>query len=325
MSYTTLILEPERYSPKALDVYSEFSNVKKVEKKPEDIANKESVKTIVCRLKYHLNIEFLSMFPNLRFIVSPTTGLNHIDLDYCKANEIDIVCLKGEDGFLDSIHSTSEHNFLLMLALVRNVVPGVKSVIESHKWDRDLFIGRELANLTLGVLGVGRIGRHMINYANAFGMSVAICDPYKDLDGLKDNTVSICSKDELFSLADIVSIHVDYRPENRDMISYREFKLMKPGSYFVNTSRGELISEEALIWALKEGILSGAALDVLSDEQNTKDFFNKQIFEYARQHDNLIITPHMGGCTLDAMMKTELFAARKFKSIIQNRKQDQVF
>jgi len=317
MSDTILILEPRGYNPGAVKVYSGIGRVKSLHNRSLEIDDKASVTMIVCRLGYHLNAKFLAMFPNLRFIVSPTTGLNHIDQDYCGTHGVHVVSLKGETEFLDLIRSTSEYTISLILALIRNIVPSTKSVVDNHQWDRDRFMGRELSALSLGVLGVGRIGRHIISYAKVFGMFVLACDPYKDLENLKDQNVIVCSKEELFTRADIVTIHVDYRPENWEMISRREFNFMKPGSYFVNTSRGELVSEDDIIWALEKGILAGVALDVLSDEQDIKGLFNKRIIQYAKQNDNIIITPHVGGCTSDAMWNTELFAARKLEAIIQ--------
>jgi D-3-phosphoglycerate dehydrogenase len=132
--------------------------------------------------------------------------------------------------------------------------------------------------------------------------------------------VEICRKIELFSNSDIISVHIDYRPENKEFITRDDFALMKPGSYFVNTSRGEVISESDLIWALEKRILAGAALDVLENEQDQTKLFKKDIIEYARNHNNLIITPHIGGCTSDGMRKTELFIANKLKRLIFDSK-----
>jgi len=321
MPDTILILEDREYNPAAIQVYTKLGKVKVLNKRGMDRHAKGAVSIIVCRLGYYLNDQFLGDFPKLKYIVSPTTGLNHIDLDYCRAHEIQVVSLKGETEFLDSIRSTSELTLSLILALIRNVVPGVRSVVDSHHWSRDLFKGREMSALTLGILGIGRIGFHMISYAKTFGMSVLACDPYKEIDYLQDDCVKVCSKEKLFSQADIVTLHVDYRPENRGMVSKKEFLCMKQGSYFVNTSRGELVVENDLLWALDKGILSGAALDVLSDEQDIDGLFNKKVLQYAKENTNLIITPHIGGCTIDAMYNTELFAAKKLLSIIKGEKE----
>ena len=315
MKHNILILEAMDYSPAALNVYKELGSVSCFSGIHNDFWNKGSATVLVCRLGYDLNAKYMRCFPQLQFIVSPTTGLNHIDLEYCAANQITVISLKGETDFLDSIRSTSELAFALILALVRNIVPGNNSVLRG-KWNRDKFKGRELSTLTLGVLGVGRIGRHIISFAKAFGMSILACDPYINPKNLYPDYVQLCSQSELFSIADIVTVHVDYRPENARMITRRDFERMKPGGYFINTSRGELVSEEDIIWALEKGKLAGVGLDVLAEEQGGQRLFKKRIIEYAKKNKNLIITPHLGGCTVDAMHKTELFAAEKLKQVV---------
>ncbi len=277
------------------------------------IESKNLISIIVARLGYNLSDEFLGQFPNLNYIVSPTTGLNHIDSAYCRSKGIEIISLKGESVFLDSIHSTSEHTLGLIFTLVRNIIPSALSVLNDRAWDRDRFVGRELSSLTLGVIGAGRIGRHVIEYGHLFRMNVLVCDPLKKKEDLNRLGVDVCSKSRLLSESDIVTIHVDYRSENKNMFTFQEFGLMKQGSFFVNTSRGELVAEQDLIAALESGHLAGAALDVLADEHQMNHFFEKPIFEYAMQNRNLIITPHIGGCTLDAMQKTELFVAEKLQ------------
>ncbi|WP_320045029.1 D-isomer specific 2-hydroxyacid dehydrogenase family protein [uncultured Desulfobacter sp.] len=318
MPNTILILESDRYNPDALELYSTLGRVEAYNNSNARLLNDHSVFAIVCRLAHYLDPIFLKKFENLKFIISPTTGLNHIDNAYCKSHGIRIVSLKGETKYLNSIKSTSEHTMALIFALVRNIVPSVRSVVDRHQWNRDLYIGRELSSLTIGILGVGRIGKHIISYARSFGMKILICDSHQDLGAFKDAKVTVCSKKQLFEKSDIVTIHVDYRPDNHHMITQKEFGWMKTGSYFINTSRGELVSEDALIWALERGILTGAALDVLSEEQSDKAFFNKRIIQYAQKNDNIIITPHLGGCTIDAMHNTELFMAKKFANIINN-------
>ncbi len=309
----TLILEPVDYNQKAIAVYSSLGNV------TFEHESNELISTIVCRLGFHLNMDFLKQYPSLRYIVSPTTGLNHIDLNYCEDKGITVISLKGEVEYLNSIRSTSEHTIALILALVRNLVPSVNSVVDKNQWDRDQFKGRELSSLTIGILGAGRIGKHIISYANAFGMSVLVHDPNINPLDFQEQKITFCSKKELFSQADVLSVHVDYHEKNVGLISKNDFNFMKNGSFFVNTSRGELVIEEDLIWALKNKILAGAALDVLSDEQDMDSFFDKKIIQYAKKNNNVIITPHIGGCTSDAMWNTELFMAKKFKNLIHQK------
>lgn len=314
-----LILEPTKYSQEALEIYNSLGSIYYYNCISNELQNKNQITIIICRLNYYIGPQLLSEFPNIRYVVSPTTGLNHINAEYCEDHQIKIVSLKGETGFLDTIRSTSELTFSLMLALVRNIVPSVKSVLHEHEWNRDAFRGRELSSMTLGLLGFGRIGRHMAQYAEAFGMSVLACDPFIEKNIFLKFNVNSCSKEKLFSNADIVSIHVNYCPENKYLVTRNDFKRMGIGKYLVNTSRGELVSEKDIIWALEEGILAGAALDVLTDEQMSEDFFNKKIIDYATKHENLLITPHIGGCTKDAMFNTEIFMAKKIRNIILNK------
>jgi len=315
-----IILEPKDYNSDAIKIYKQLGKVEYCFENPINYYLKNEVTIIVCRLKYYLNSNFLKQFPKVRYIVSPTTGLNHIETHYCDINQIRIVSLKGETSFLKTVRSTSELSFSLVLSIVRNIVPSVNSVLHEQLWDRERFKGRELNSMTIGILGIGRIGKHMVEYARAFGMSVLAFDPYIDKSQLVEiKGVEFCNKNELFSNSDIISVHIDYRPENEKFITRKDFALMKPGSYFVNTSRGEVISENDLIWALENRILAGAALDVLEYEENQKQMFKKDIIMYARDHGNLIITPHIGGCTKDAMFRTELFIANKLKTILENK------
>lgn len=321
MSEHILILESGEYNPAAIEVYRNLGTVDYCWGDPYEVKGKDRATVLVCRLRYHLDAQFLKDFPNVRFVVSPTTGLNHIDQSYCKNHRIHIVSLKGEAAILEGIRSTSELTFSLILALVRKIVPAAKSTAYEHRWDRDAFRGRELSSMTIGLVGLGRIGKQLVAHAKAFGMSVLAFDPYADQQGLSVLGVEFRTKAQLFSEADIVSLHLDYRPENEHFVTREDFARMRRGSYFVNTARGELVCEDDILWALKEDILAGAALDVLSHEQDKNQLFSKPIVEYAQHHDNLIITPHIGGCTYEGMGRTELFAAQKLRSMISRPQQ----
>ncbi len=309
MSETTLVLEPRDHSPDALRLYE---GIGKVELCPGEVPSgtRPDVTILVVRLAHHLNPDLLGRFPSLRFIVSPTTALNHVDLAYCRDRGIRVVSLQGESEFLGRIPATAELTFGLLLAVVRRIPLGHSSVVEKGLWDRNICKGRDLSGMILGILGFGRVGRQVAGFGRAFGMAVLAHDSGVTEGDLAVSGVEPVSKKELFSRSDVISVHVNHCPENEGIVGSEEFRLMKTGSYFINTSRGELINEPALQEALESGRLAGAGLDVLDDEQ-ALDLSDRPLLHCARKCDNLVITPHIGGCTLDSMGRTEAFVAEK--------------
>jgi len=246
-----------------------------------------------------------SLPPNLKFIVSPTTGLNHIDLAQAERHGTRVISLKGETAFLEQITATAELCWGLILALLRRIPHAHQSVMEGH-WDRDSFKSHELQGATLGIIGYGRLGKKIAGYGHAFGMRVLVCDNKPiAIEGMEQ-----CDLNALLREADIVSLQADSRPENYHMIGAEEFKNMKEGALFINTARGDLIDEAALLEALQSGTLAGAALDVLEQEYDASKSA-EHLFQWAREHENLIITPHIGGVTYESQYKTTHFVIDK--------------
>lgn len=302
-----LNLEPEDYSPKALALLKTLGQVDNGPWDSNDLLNRiKDYDILIVRLGYHIDAGIMDVSLRLKTIVSATTGLNHIDMVYAKKKGIAVLSLKGEREFLDNVHATAEHTLALLLALVRHLVPAHNHAIKS-KWNRNIFKGMELYGKTLGIIGLGRIGSRVAHYGFEFGMNVIATDinPVASVNRVKKVTI-----EELLSNSDIISLHVNYTAENEKMIDSSTFSTMKKGAFFVNTSRGELVDEKALLTALQGGKLAGAALDVLTDE-NTGGLEHNSLLVYAREHDNLIVTPHIGGATFESMEKTEIFMAKK--------------
>jgi phosphoglycerate dehydrogenase-like enzyme len=244
--------------------------------------------------------------PNLQIIGSPTTGIPHIDVDYATKRNISICSLKNQQSFLSTITPTAELAWGLLLAVTRQI-PGAHDSVCEGKW-----IGREfgrrtprmLSAMTLGVVGLGRLGSMVARYGRAFKMNVIYYDPF-----ISDNEYTRC--DNLYDLAhesNIVSVHVHLTEETENLIDRRFLQSMPEGSFIINTARGGIVDEDSLLEALQTGHLAGAGLDMLAGEHLPG--FKKQLSEYslvqyARNHDNLIITPKIGGCTMDAWEITE--------------------
>ncbi len=267
------------------------------------------------RLRHHIDAEIIENAPKLRIIVSPTTGLNHIDLNKAEERKIKVISLQGESDFLKQVYATAEHTVGLILALLRNSFFAFNHVL-SGGWDRDQFKGRELAGKTVGIVGYGRLGRIVAQYLRAFQCRILASDPYLNQ---ADADVRLVSLQELLIQSDIVTLHVNLTPQTEKFFGASEFACMKYGSWFVNTSRGELIDETALLKYLASGWLAGAAVDVLTEE-NAGGMSHHPLVVYARTHHHLIISPHIGGCTYESMGKTERFMAEKLIRYVYDTK-----
>jgi D-3-phosphoglycerate dehydrogenase / 2-oxoglutarate reductase len=265
------------------------------------------------RLRYQIDEEVLDAAPHLRLIATPTTGLTHIDLNAAARRGVRVLSLQGETEFLRDIRATAEHTLALILALLRKVAPAVASVQNGH-WQRDLFRGCELYQKTAGVIGYGRLGRIVARYLLALGMQVLTCDPVVQR-GAVEPDVELVSQAELLARAQLITLHANLTETNVQFFGATAFAAMQPGAWFINTARGELVDEAALLHALTTGQLAGAAIDVLARE-NTAQLANHPLIAYAKAHDNLLITPHLGGCTFESREKTELFLAKRLSQEI---------
>lgn len=261
------------------------------------------------RLAFRVDVDLLGMSPRARFVVTPTTGLTHVDREALERAGVELLSLAGEGSFLDSITATAELSWLLVLALQRRLLPAVFDV-RAGRWDRDRWRGRQLAGRRLGIIGMGRLGRMVAEYGRSFRMEVVHSDPSHVDPIAGSNPVAL---DELLASADVVSLHASLNARNVGLIGGRELGLLRDGAMLVNTARGELVDEDALLETLRSGRLGGVATDVLADEVTVTAFgvHEHPLVTYARSHDDLLITPHLGGACTDAMEATEVHMARK--------------
>ncbi len=263
---------------------------------------------LLAPLGYYLDGALMDQAPQLRVIGSNTTGDAHIDLEAAQARGIKVFTLKGRNDFLGRITPTAEHTWGLLLALTRNLVPALASVRAGH-WDRRPFGGaRMLSRMSLGVVGCGRLGYLVARYGLAFGMQVGFYDPFVAQGPA--GAEKFADLESLVARSDAVSLHVPHEPATEGMISRQVLSRFKPGSFFVNTSRGELVDESALVECLQNGHLAGVAADVLDGE--FKPGFpdrlrDHPLWRYAQEHPNVILTPHIGGSTVDAWRETERY------------------
>ncbi len=251
------------------------------------------------RLRHFIDAGLLERAPELEMIATPTTGLTHIDLEAAERRGVRVVSLRGETEFLNGVRATAEHTMALMLALLRHL-PAAVAHVQAGGWDRQLFRGTEIYNKTIGVVGYGRLGRIVARYLRAFDARVLAADPNVTF---VEPGVELAPLETLLRESEVVTLHVNLTERTSGFFGRREFEQMKRGSYFVNTARGELVDEDALLGALRSGRLEAAAVDVVANEHGPATRLTGV--------PNLLITPHIGGCTRESMQKTEEFLARK--------------
>lgn len=308
-----LVAEPDRFSPHALSELERWADVETWRPASSELRTVlERFDIVWFRLGFRIAADMVRPPVRCRVLATPVTGLDHIDLDACKAAGITVVSLRGETQFLREIRATAELTIALALALLRRLPAACRSTLEGH-WDRDQFQGHELYGKTAAIIGMGRLGRITAGYFKAFGMTVLGHDPYQEFPS--DLAQPVASLPETVSRADLVSVHVNYHAGTRHLISRAIFGAMKPGAVLINTSRGGVIDETALLEALRSGQIAGAALDVIDGEPDIGP--DHPLILYAREHDNLLITPHIGGNTVESFEKTELYLAGKVRETWQ--------
>ena len=309
--------EPDNYSPDARRILASLGEL--VEQRLSQTELRQWVSEfdiLIIRLGLEIDRDVIAAGHRLRAIVTATTGLDHIDVEFTQARGIAVLSLKGEDEFLRSISATAELTWGLVLALVRHIPQAFESV-RAGDWDRDLFRGHELNGRRLGIVGMGRLGEKVARYGLAFGMDVAGYDPY--VEKWPEGVTRCAMLADLLARTDVLSLHVPLNNETRGLIGRTELALLPPDAVVINTSRGEVLDEVGLVAALESGHLAGAALDVVASERDTAERLASPLLTYARQHDNLLITPHIGGAAVEAMAKTEVFMAKRLAQFLMQR------
>lgn len=254
--------------------------------------------------------EVLDKTGKLRVIATPSTGLDHIDLEAAAEHNVAVLSLKNDREFLDGVTATAELAWGLLLACVRKV-PSSFGAACNGEWARDRFRGHQLSGKTFGILGYGRLGAMVAEYAKAFRMRVLAHDIREQVT----EGVAFVDKETLFRESDVVSVHVHLTKETIGLVGQREFEWMKDEAILVNTSRGAVIDEKVLLNALESGRLGGAGVDVIHGEWS-ENLADHPLIRYARNHDNLIITPHVGGVTYESQAMAFRHTAEKLSAFL---------
>ena len=253
-----------------------------------------TIDTLVCnpnQQTYKIDKELLEN-TSIKIINSCSTGLNHIDLDYCKKNNIEIQCHKNDYELINQLPSTSELAFGLMLSLLRNI-PECNNHVSRYNWDYTQFMGRQIKDLKIGIIGYGRLGKIMDKYCKAFGAQTFIYDPYVNAPQTPLG--------QMFQECDVISLHVHVTDETKYMINKDLFGFIKKDCYIINTSRGEIVNENDIVEGLKSGVIIGYGTDVIENEFD--DITKSPIIKAMNEGKNIIVTPHIGGMTIEGQTK----------------------
>ncbi|GAB6990340.1 phosphoglycerate dehydrogenase [Paenibacillus pini] len=241
----------------------------------------------------------------LKVVGRAGVGVDNIDLE--AATKQGIIVINAPDG---NTITTCEHTFAMMMALARHIPQAYAKTI-GGTWDRKSFLGVELRNKTLGVLGMGRIGSEVAKRAKAFGMNILAYDPFLTQERAEKMEVKLATVDTIIRNADFMTVHTPLTPETHHMISGPQFEVMKKGMRIVNCARGGVIDEMALVEAVDQGIVAGAAFDVFESEPPEQD-------HPFLSHPKIIVTPHLGASTIEAQENVAIDVSEEVLHILRN-------
>ena len=263
---------------------------------PEELANTiHEYNGIIVRSRTKVTADIIEKADNLQIIARAGVGVDNIDLD--AATEKGIMVVNSPESTSVTV---AEHTMGLILSMARKISIADKSVKE-RKWEKKQFMGVELRNKTLGVIGMGRIGSQVVNRCKAFGMDAMAYDPYLPEEVAKQMGVDLTDLDTVLKNSDFITIHVPLTPETKHSISTDQFEIMKDTAYIVNCARGGVIDEDALYDALSNNKIGGAALDVYEVEPPV----DSKLFEL----DNIVLTPHIAASTKEAQRDAAIIVA----------------
>jgi D-3-phosphoglycerate dehydrogenase len=304
-----LITESNDFSPKAVTALRNQFEVKtvNVQSKQELIEMISDFEVLFVRLGFSIDREIIQKAKKLKYILTATTGLDHIDVIYFESIGGKVISLKNQTAFLGTIPSTAEHTWALLLSLIKKI-PSSFHHVKNGEWDRNLFINSNLKEKKIGILGLGRVGNQVAKFARVFDMEVGFFDTVS----IKSQFKKFETPEELFKWADIVSIHIPYTVENKNFVNKELLSHFKRHSVLINTSRGGIWDEKEVAILIENGVLTGVATDVLKNELDPDSIAVNPLVLLANQNYNVIITPHIAGATKESMAMTEEFIVEIF-------------
>ena len=265
----------------------------------------KDIDALIVRSQTEVSVEIFDAASKLKVVGRAGAGVDNVDVDAATRRGIIVLNTPGGNTI-----STAEHTMSMMLALCRNIPQAHRSVMEG-KWDRKSFIGIELCGKTLGIIGLGRVGREVALRCIAFEMKLLAYDPLQTPESAAKVGVELVDLTEIFRRSDIITIHCPLTNETKGLINKKVLSLCKRGMLIINCARGGILDEQALVAALNDGFVSGAALDVF--EHEPPDNLS------TLNHPHIITTPHLGASTEEAQEKVAIQIAHQVADVLMGR------
>lgn len=272
----------------------------------ERIRDKDGV---LCTLVDSVDKDTMEAAPKVKIFANYAVGYNNIDI--AEAQKRGVIVTNTPGVLTDT---TADLAFSLLMAVSRRIIEADEYTRAGKfkEWSPTLFLGQDIFNKTLGIIGAGRIGKTLAKRGMGFDMKVLYYNRKRDMEFEKEYNAKWVELDALLRESDFVSIHVPLTKETRHMIGEREFKLMKSTSILINTARGPVVDEKALVKALKQGDIWGAGLDVFENEP--------EIEEELKKLKNVVLLPHIGSASIETRTNMGLMAARNIIEVLEGRK-----
>lgn len=266
--------------------------------KIEEVRNADG---LVVRSATKVTADMFTAAKKLRLVGRAGAGVDNIDLEAANRHGVTVMNTPGQNTL-----AAAEHAFALMISLCRNI-PRADARLRNNTWDKKGLMGTELNGKTLGLIGLGRIGREVARRAKAFNMEILGFDPYFDANEAMQEGINKCDLNDIWTNSDIISLHAPFTPDTKHILSKETLAKCKDGVRVINCARGGLIEDQALANALESEKVSGAALDVFEEEPLPAN----HIF---LTHPNVVLTPHLGASTFESQIKVASAIARQFNA-----------
>ncbi len=304
------ILITDKISPKAIEILEKEEGIEFEEKlglSKEELQNIiEPFNALIIRSSVKIDSDVLERAKNLKVIGRAGVGVDNVDLEAATKKGIYVL-----NTPLGNVNSAAEHTIAMILSLSRHIHEAHHSLKRERKWDRKSYVGTEVKGKTLGVVGFGHVGRIVTEIAaKGLKMKVLVFDPFTKEDDVKELGGELTDFDNLIKVSDFITVHTPLTPETRNLIDEKEFEKMKDGVKIVNVARGGIINETALVKALEDGKVGGAAIDVWEEEPATEH----ELLELP----NVLVTPHLGASTVEALENVTIDIANQVIDALKN-------